>query len=373
MPKLSASLPVVALLLLSSQTARAQQQLQPGMGLTASSSASTALDRLVKKFAQSMIIFSTSTDLKTIDKNTTYQVDNPMVSSNLLLIPSFDLPMNLRLAASVGLDYEYTNSDLTTYINELVVSDTSVNLWWAGIPQLPWGTVVQVAGQAVLPTSKASQARGLNLAGGPRLIAFHSFQGVLGGRITLIGLANYRRTWSKSTTPNRQQPDQQQDPNQGPFPSGPSRDEEGNLIADYGRSCIGGSSSCDEQLVGATNLRDSLSWRLTVMGSWGIVRPSLSYGQIHQWTDTLEEVVSLEDPVNFDATNLRVLTSFSAAVALDVYPGLSPTINYSFTRNALNSDGQYGNPLWDTNRAGAMLFSVGLNIFPASLYAALAH
>jgi hypothetical protein len=95
---------------------------------------------------------------------------NPYVANSLGLSPalSFD---DWSFSASQGFDLEWTQSDSTTYQNQIMWSDTGLRAGWSGLKISDWNLGFSFSGGATLPISLPSQQVGkiTNTSAGARM------------------------------------------------------------------------------------------------------------------------------------------------------------------------------------------------------------
>jgi hypothetical protein len=128
----------------------------------------------------------------------------------------------------------------------------------------------------------------------------------------------------------------------------------------YAMACAGG-GNCQDLLSGTMNPSDIVSYSLAASGTWGKWVPTLFYLGSSQWVyhpnDDAQvdlgngQKVDVGEPAGFSRTSVRQTSYFSASVAYNVNPWLSPEIGYSLYRaSVVNESGSYGNPLFDRNQ-----------------------
>lgn len=257
---------------------------------------------------------------------------NPTVETTLFLLPRFTVSEDWQLRGRLSLGVEWTNSDVTTTVREPVLSDTTLQLYYRGLPAL-LGVKALVGAQVVLPSSDLSQARSLLFSPG-LVVQLSSSVEVPLGHVLFLSTVGYQRPLYRYTTPGLDQ------------------------APDYGPQCRGDLASCAEQASGLANARDLLGWSLAIIGQLGPIAPALSFSASHQFPFSFTAVpgsVAVEDP-----TTVRVLTSFSAFVDWSFSAWGTAELGYNLTRNALGDDGRYGNPFFDRRQDGRLY--LGLNV-----------
>lgn len=85
--------------------------------------------------------------------------DNPYVASSLALSPYAEY-WGLRFGIAQSFDFEYTQSDSTTYANQLMWSDTGLSVAYPGLGFEDLGINFLLTGGASLPISLASRQQG---------------------------------------------------------------------------------------------------------------------------------------------------------------------------------------------------------------------
>lgn len=297
------------------------------------------------RFAGSQLFVQTSANLNVFASNLQL-TQNPTVDMAMVFQPRFRLGGGFQLRARAALAYEFTDSDLTQSRNELFWGDTQLQLFYRDIPVLPWGTKVQVAVLVGLPTSKVSQAQTNIFTPGVLAQAFHQFGGVADGTVLLMGTVWYQRPLYENTTPGIRGDD-------SPVP----------------RQCFTASdTTCTEQASGVANVRDNLSWSAVLLGTWGRVSPALFFAMSHQVPYAFRDLPGVED-VPEGANDARVFTSFSGWVNYNINSWLTAEAGYSMTRNVLNGEGAFGNPIFDQYQD--MRVYLGANIGLDRFYRAL--
>lgn len=305
----------------------------------------TLEDAVLKRFSGSQIFVQTSANLNTFAADL-QQTQNTTVDMSFTFLPRFDLGEGFQLRGRIGFDYEFTDSDFTTRRNETLLTDTTLSLFYRGLPAMPWGTRVQMAVQARLPTSKISQARTILLQPGALVQAFHSFSDVLGGSVLLMGTVGYTRPIYDSTTPQISEE------------------------LPYDPNCRGaGDLGCSRQGSGALNVRDDFNWSALLLGSWGDFTPAVLYRMSHQFPYQVAELPGVDnDPVQ--GNDVRVFSTFAFWLDYNITNYLTAELGYVMSRNVLDGDGSYGNPIF--SRYQDMRVYLGFNIGLDRFYRVLA-
>ena len=272
------------------------------------------------------------------------QNSNPTVDGALYITPRYAINDAFQLRGRIVFNYEFTNSDDTVTRNEPRFSDTTLQLYYRKIPEIPGGIKPAVALNAIAPTSPESRARTLVFSPGVSAQLSKSFEHIPGhGSLDLLAATAYSHPLYRSTTP------------------------EIRGQAPYAFACAGG-TTCQDQLGGTMNPSNSLSYTFLVAATWGKWSPALFYLGSSQWAYHPKDVANpvtgqpLTSPQGFAPTNVRQLSYFSAWLDYDVNSWLTAEVGYSLTRAALSGDGQRGNPIWDPNQDQRVFVGANINI-----------
>ncbi len=277
------------------------------------------------RIAGSSLFVQTGISIGTIFKG--YQPDyNPSVSTFASFSPRFAISKDWQLRGRVAANLEYTNSDTTLSRNEVELLDSSLLLFYRGIPSLG-GKVKLLPNVGVLaPTSKASRSRTMLFTPTIGLQAALPVEHVLGGDLMFIANASYGRPIYRQTTPT-------------------GLDER-----PYQSNCAGGAgSACGGQLSGVTNARDTLTTTAIVVGTWGKFSPGafmLLNNQIAYKPRAAQGLDGSALPNGQDASRWRASTFFAAWLDLEVSDWVTPEIGYQQQRSLRNADGSFGNPFF---------------------------
>lgn len=278
-----------------------------------------------RPFAGSSLFISNSMTTNTIFKGQT-QYNDPTVESNLYITPRFAINDALQLRARLIVSYEWTNSDENTYNHEPTLSDTTLQLFYRKIPQLPGGIQPAVALNAALPTSKNSRARTMYVTPGATLQLVKGFEHFLGGELSIIGSVTYSHPLYKSRNPETL------DPRPVPF------------------QCLGG-NGCSDLLSGTMNVSDNLSYSLIVSPEWGKWNPAIAYIGGSAWayhpTATVNPIDGKPMPVNSDATNYRQTHYLSAWLDYNFTAWITGEIGYWNATSGIGADGQRANIIFN--------------------------
>lgn len=296
-----------------------------------------------RRWAGTSIFGQTSMSTATVFKG--QQQDwNPTVDSALFLLPRFALSDAFQLRGRMIFSYEYTDSDNTVSKHEPRFSDATVQLFYRKIPAFA-GIKPLVALNVTAPTSPESRARTMIVTPGVTLQLSKPFEHFLGGDLLLLGTANYTHPFYENTTPGIR----------GDAP--------------YGFNCAGGGGvGCGDQLSGAYNASDTISYMLLATATWGHWSPALMYLGSNQWAYTGNNIPNntgggtgfITAPEGFNSTSFRQLHYFSAWLDYEFNGWLTAEIGYYMSRAALGADGKYGNPFFD--RYQDMRVYLGMNI-----------
>lgn len=85
--------------------------------------------------------------------------DNPFVASSLTLTPMLSLG-KFTFLAQQSMDLEWTQSELTTHQNQIILRDISVATLWRAWALPEWGLGLNLTGVATLPVSMQSRHQG---------------------------------------------------------------------------------------------------------------------------------------------------------------------------------------------------------------------
>jgi hypothetical protein len=293
-----------------------------------------------RPFAGTQMFVQTSMNTATVfrDQN---QFANPTVDASLFILPRYTINKDWQLRARTTFTYEFTNSDNTQTRNEPRFGDTGLQLFYRGIPSFG-GIKAAVAIGLTAPTSPESRARTMIVTPALSVQLAKSIEHVGSGEIDLLLLGSYSHPLYTNTTGGIR----------GDFP--------------YQRACWGGGAGCNDQLGGAANASDILSWSAIVAGSWGKFSPAFWFNMSHQFTYTFSkdqtnvpgQTVSRLD----NSTNIRNGTYFSFWLDYEANSWLTPEIGYFMSRSLLRADGTYGNPFFDANQDMRVYLGANINI-----------
>lgn len=284
-----------------------------------------------RPFAGSSLYVTNSMTTGTIFRGQT-QDYNPTVESSLWLLPRYAINEAFQLRGRVVVSYEYTNSDSTTYRNEPLLSDTTLQLFYRKVPELPLGIKPSLALNVGVPTSKLSRSRTQVVAPGATLQLLRPFEHVLGGEGAFLGSVVYTHPFYQSRTSEVLDP----------RPAGSFQ-------------CMGG-NGCQDLVSGTMNPSDSLSYSLLVEMQWGKWNPALYYLGATQWVYTPKDVMNPIDgtpvgsPAGFGPTSVRQTHYFSAWLDYNFNSWLTGEVGFWNSTSAINGAGERSNPIF--NRYG---------------------
>jgi hypothetical protein len=284
-----------------------------------------------RPFAGSSLLISHSMSTATVFRS--QQPDyNPSVEGALWLLPRYAISKDFQLRMRAIVNFEYTNSDSTTRQNEPLLSDTTFDLFYRGIPAI--ATIKPaIALNVGLPTSKVSRARTMIFSPGATLQLVKGIEQFLGGSATIMSTVAYSHPVYASRSAEVVDP----------RPPGSFQ-------------CAGG-SACSDLLAGTLNTSDTLSYSLMFSPQWGHFSPGILYRGANQWTYEPREVRTsdlgqpgLRDEVITSGQeaprNVRQTHFFSAWVDYNFTSWVTGEIGYQMARNVLDADGSVGNPIF---------------------------
>ena len=312
----------------------------PGADTPATAPADPAKKPAPRPWAGTNVAIYNSVSTATIFKGQ-QQDYNPTVDSSLWFLPRYSISESFQLRGRLIFNYEYTNSDETQTRNEPRFSDSTLQLFYRKIPELPGGIKPNVALNVTAPTSPESRARTMVVSPGATLQLFKGFEHVLGGEVAIIGSFTYSHPFYRSTTPEVRTP------------------------PPYARQCIGG-GGCQDQLTGTMNPSDSMLYALILTGEWGKWAPGLAYFGTSSWAYSPKEAANPVDgtpvssPEGFRPTSVRQTSYFSVWLDYQVNSWLTPEVGYWMSRAVLDEAGQRGNQFFD--RYQDMRVYLGANI-----------
>ncbi len=293
-----------------------------------------------RPFAGTQIFAQTSMTTATVFRGQT-QYANPTVEGSLWLLPRYAINKDFQLRGRFILNYEMTNSDTTKTRNEVVISDTTLQLFYRAIPEVA-KIKPMVAVNLGVPTSKTSRARTMVVSPGATLQLVRPIEHVLGGEIDIISGLTYTHPFYRYTTAGTIDP------------------------TPYAFSCFGG-NACQDQLSGTFNVSDSLTYSLIVTGEWGKWSPALFYLGSSQFAysgrdDYTYQGQPIRGPEGYGQQSpnaVRQSSYFSAWLDYSANNWLTAEVGYWLSRATLTEGGKYGNPFFD--RYNDMRVYIGAN------------
>ncbi|MBX3201961.1 MAG: hypothetical protein KF894_27745 [Labilithrix sp.] len=281
-----------------------------------------------RPFAGSALYNQNSMSTNTVFRGQT-QSYNPMVASNLFILPRYAFSDALQLRGRVIINYEYTNSDTTTYRNEPMLSDTTLSLFYRKLPKLPLGVIPNLAFNVALPTSKLSRSRTMVATPGATLQLVRPIEHILGGEGFLFGSVIYSHPFY--TSKNAVVVD--------PRPAGSF-------------ACAGG-GNCSDLLNGTMNTANALSYFLLFEMEWGKFAPAVYYLGATQWNYAPGAVANPVDgtpvgrPAGFEPTTMTQTHYFSAWLDYNFNSWFTGEVGYINSTTALNGAGQRSNIIFN--------------------------
>jgi hypothetical protein len=270
------------------------------------------------------------------------QYYDPTVEGNIYILPRYSFHKDWQIRGRLIYSYEFTNSDSTTTQHEPRFSDTTLQLFYRGIPEIPKAKIKLLAGiQSAFPTSPESRARTLYFSPGVAVSAARVFDKVLGGEISLAATATYTHPFYRSKTPEVR--------NDFPYSrqscSAASCEASSTISPTQGQQQDALENKGAAQLSGSANVSDSIAWLISASGEWGKWSPG-AYGLVaHQWAYTFQDIpgVTRLD----DRTHVRNTVFFLAFLDYNFNHWIGAEVGYFMQRNILREDGTYGNPFFD--------------------------
>ena len=313
----------------------------PGQDTPANSASEPAPATKARRWAGTQIFGQVSMTTATVFKGQT-QYNNPTVDSGLFITPRFAINDAWQLRGRVIFSYEFTNSDETVTKNEPRFSDTTISLFYRKIPELPGGIKPAAAFNLTAPTSPESRARTMILSPGATLQLAKTIEHIPGnGELDLLFSTSYSHPFYSDTTPGVR----------GSTP--------------YAFSCAGG-GTCQDQLSGAFNMSDQITYSGLIAATWGKWSPALYYNGASQWTYTGSDVTYLGRPVDeapgVGRAHIRQNSYFSAWLDYEANTWLTAEVGYSLSRSLLSGDATYGNPFFDRYQDSRVYLGANFNI-----------
>jgi hypothetical protein len=253
---------------------------------------------------------------------------NATVESSLFVLPRYAINRAFQLRARTVVTYEYTNSDSSTYRNEPLLSDTTLQLYYRSIPKV-LGFQPAVAASAALPTSKLSRARTMIFTPSALLQVSRPIERFFGGEALILSTVAYGHPIYRTENPvvtDARPP--------GAF------------------ACVGG-SNCQDLLGGALNPSDTLSYSFLFEAEWGKWSPALFYLGATQWAYRPTEAANpvdgrpIERPAGFEPTSVRQTHYFSAWLDYNFNSWFTGEVGFWNSVQGLDASGQRSNLFFD--------------------------
>ena len=315
----------------------------PGADVPNASAAEPVKPAKARPWAGTQIFAASSMTTATVFKGQN-QYSNPTIDGAIYITPRYAINEAFQLRGRIVFNYEFTNSDETVTRNEPRFSDTSLQLFYRKIPEIPGGIKPAVSLNATLPTSPESRARTLVFSPGLGVQLAKTFEHIPGnGSLDVLASTAYSHPLYRKTTP------------------------EIRGAAPYAFQCVGG-STCGDQLSGALNPSDTLGYSMVVAATWGKWSPAVFYRGGSQWTYHPKAVANpvdgkpLESPNGFRPTDVRQTSYFSAWLDYEANSWLTAEVGYSLERSQLSGDGKTGNPFWDRYQDQRVFVGANFNI-----------
>ncbi len=142
-------------------------------------------------FAGSELTYGPSASIYTFDQSAELHY-NPTVGHRLGLLPEWHFNDLFFARGKLWLSQELTQSDSTTYKNEVELSDLWLDFGYAGWTEKVTGLKLSAEVRATLPTSKASQSINRIMTVGPMLSVSRKFNLLHGLTVGYSGRFTYR-------------------------------------------------------------------------------------------------------------------------------------------------------------------------------------
>ncbi|CAN5470002.1 hypothetical protein BH09MYX1_BH09MYX1_49320 [soil metagenome] len=271
------------------------------------------------------------------------QSSDVTVDTYLLFQPRFTLTKEWQVRLRLTGTYEFTNNanSSTTREREFRFGDAVPSLWFRGIPAFAGFKLNANIGVGI-PLSVESQARTMIVSPSVGLQLAKPIEHFLGGEAMLILNASFAHPFYRYTTAGVEN------------------------APGYQRQCASPADfSCGLQASGASNPANILSFVVAFVAEWGKFNPGLAFLSSSQWTYDFKDISGVQrDP---SRTNLRQTMYASAWIDYNWNSWFTTEVGYQISRNVLNSDGTYGNPVYDAYN-GDMRVYLGINVGLDKLY-----
>lgn len=274
------------------------------------------------------------------------QYANPTADAAIWMLPRYALSKDWQLRGRLIFNYEMTNSDSTVSRNEPRFSDTTVQLFYRGIPAFA-GIKPQVFAQLTAPTSPESRARTLLVSPGVGGNLVKPVPHVLGGELDFILLGSYSHPLYQST----------------------QAEVRGNRP--YAFSCAGG-TNCQDLLSGTLNPSDVFVYAALATGTWGKWSPAIYYLGSSQFVYHPKDeaqvplaggaTATAQAPEGFGRSSVRQTSYFAAWLDYEVNAWFTGEVGYSLSRAVLTEDATYGNPFFDRYQDMRVYLLANINV-----------
>ena len=286
-----------------------------------------------RPFAGTQLFLTTSMSTSTVFAGQ-QQYNDPTVDSSLWLLPRYSISDSFQLRLRWILTYEYTNADNTTRNHELQISDPGFQLFYRKIPAFAGIKPAVFAGLA-LPFSKESHARTVILTPSLGGQLAKSFEHVLGGELSLIGIFTWTHPFYQYTTPGVTDD----------FP--------------YQRQCASGTCSDSGQLSGRANASDTFAASAIISQEWGKWSPAIFFSfrdAIPYRFREIPGVATTEQP------SVRQSAYFSFWVDYSANHWLTVEAGYWMDRPLFDENGTYGNLIFNRYQDTRVYLGVNWNV-----------
>lgn len=264
--------------------------------------------------------------------------------SRLTYVPSADMTYAFRprffihrwfqFRAAFSFYNELTDTSGTPTVREVRATDTSIDLWFHGIPTI--GPLkIWLAPRVIFPTSPESRARTMVLGAGLVAQAALSFENFLRGDLAIIFLGNYVHQFSTYQTGGLQD---------GGFQ---------RLCTDVSGEQVG-STSCYASASVRGNPHDSLTWAVILAPSWDWFSPGAFFSMTHTFRyvpSTVAGVPTYERPgqIGYAPDPTNNTTYFAAWADFNVSSWLTIEAGYAMARDLRGQQQStpFGNPFFD--------------------------
>lgn len=253
------------------------------------------------------------------------QYANSTAESTVYFLPRYAINDAFQLRGRVILSYEYTNSDASTYRNEPLLSDTTVQLFYRNVPKV-LGFQPFVAVGLAAPTSKLSRARTMVVTPSATLQLARPFERFFGGEALLLTSVGYSHPFYRSESP--EVTDER--------PTGAF-------------ACVGG-NNCQDLLTGTLNPSDVISYSALFEAEWGKWNPAVFYLGASQWTYRPKEVLNPVDGTPLDSvspTSVRQTHYFSVWLDYNFNSWFTGEVGFWNAVSGLDARGQRSNVFFD--------------------------